>query len=141
MAESRYSRYLCSLVLACLLSFFRLFEIEPQIREVFKFTEGEDVRANPNFSRHAMSMVDMIDCAVGFLGPDLDPFRSDLLELGARHKAYGASPHYFAFMERALFFALDEILGNSFTVKERRSWQAVFDFMVANMEAGLLSTM
>jgi hemoglobin-like flavoprotein len=88
-----------------------------------------------------MTMVDMIDCAVGFLGPDLDPFRSDLLDLGARHKAYGVIPQYFSLMERALFFALDEILGNSFTVKERRSWQAVFDFMVANMETGLREAM
>lgn len=51
------------------LIFCRLFELEPKARNMFGYSPTEDIRANPKFAIHAQSMVDMIDCAVGFLGP------------------------------------------------------------------------
>lgn len=83
-----------------------------------------------------MSMVDMIDCAVGFLGPDLDPFVADLLELGGRHYKYGVRPEFFRVMGQALFFALYKFLGDNFSMDDRSSWENVFNFMVHHMEKG-----
>lgn len=51
------------------LSFYSLFQLEPAARALFNFTDAEDVKANANFERHATAMVDMVDCAVSFLGP------------------------------------------------------------------------
>lgn len=78
-------------------------------------------------------MVEMIDCAVSFLGPDLDAFREDLMDLGKRHSAYGVQPDYLPIMARAVMFALDELLGNKLTKEDRQSWQLMFAYMIGCM--------
>lgn len=120
------------------LIFSRLFELEPSARKLFKFTADEDIEKNPKFSVHANQMVDMIDCAVSFLGPDLEPLVDDLIMLGQRHVAYGVQPKYLPVMEKAVVYALEELLGDAkFTREHRNSWQVVFYFMVMQMTQGM----
>lgn len=117
--------------------FCRVFEIEPAARKLFTFSNDEDIRKNPNFSRHANQMVDMIDCAVAFLGPDMEPLKEELMHLGERHLAYGVEAKYLPLMEKAVEYALEELLGDKFTRAQRNSWQEVFYYMVQQMTAGM----
>jgi hemoglobin-like flavoprotein len=115
----------------------RVFELEPKARSLFHFTEDEDLMANPQFALHARTMVDMIDMAVGFLGPDLDPLAEDLVELGKRHINYGVPSEYLPVMERSVIYALEELLGDKLTRDVRLSWEAIFHFMITHMVQGM----
>jgi hemoglobin-like flavoprotein len=114
-----------------------MFRVAPQAREMFKLSAGSDMRSNPLFAKHARAMVDMIDCAVGFLGPDLDPLTEDLISLGRRHLAYGVKEEYLPIMGESLQFALEVILKEKFTETDRQSWEAVFAFMISKMSLGM----
>jgi len=116
-----------------------VFELEPQARSLFHFTIDEDIQSNPQFRIHAAAMVDMIDMAVSFLGPDLDPLQEDLIELGRRHVRYGVPLEYLPVMERAVTYMLDELLvtDGGMSRSERQSWQVVFHFMIRHMTAGM----
>jgi len=116
-----------------------VFELEPKARKLFNFTDDEVIKENPKFLMHAHTMVDMIDMAVGFLGPDLDPLKEDLLELGKRHIGYGVQAEYLPIMERAVMHALEEILDDGFTKSDRNAWQVVFHFMITHMVEGIKS--
>lgn len=115
----------------------RVFELEPKARSLFDFTDDEEIRSNPKFSFHARNMLDMLDMAVGFLGPDLDYLRDDLHDLGRRHVSYGVDPSFLPVMERAVMYALEEFLDGRFTREDRKSWQAIFHFMVSSMMQGM----
>lgn len=117
--------------------FLRLFELVPSAKQTFKFKEGEDVRSNPLFSKHARSMVDMIDCAVGFLGPDLDPLTEDLMELGQRHIQYGVQEDFLPHMGTALKYALEKVLVSKIDKNELESWTAVLGFIISKMTLGM----
>lgn len=121
------------------LIFCRLFELEPKARNMFGYSATEEIKANPKFLIHAHSMVDMIDCAVGFLGPDLDPLVDDMQDLGKRHISYGVESEYLPVMERAVMYAMEEILDNQFTRDDRQAWQLIFHFMITNMVKGMKS--
>lgn len=117
--------------------FLRVFALEPSARALFKFTEDEDIQANPAFHSHAMGMVDMIETAVELLGPDLEPLEADLKDLGKRHIGYGVSSDYFPVMERSVMYTLEEILGDKLTKSDRAAWQEIFHFMISNMTKGM----
>jgi hemoglobin-like flavoprotein len=115
----------------------RLFKLEPKSREMFGFTKDEVVTDNPKFRVHSKSMVDMLDMAVSFLGPDLEPIEYELLDLGKRHISYGVNTDYLPIMERAVMYALEGILGAKLTREDRGSWQIVFQFMIDHMTKGM----
>lgn len=104
---------------------------------MLKLQEEGNLLADPRFPLLQKIMVDMIDCAVAFLGPDLELLENDLKALGRRHIAYGVSAKFFPVMERAVIYALEEILGDRFTRRDSNSWQAVFYFMIQNMSEGM----
>lgn len=115
----------------------RVFQLEPKAMHMFGFKAGEPLRNNPKFAVHSKSMVDMLDLAVSFLGPDLEPIQAELVELGKRHLSYGVSAEYLPIMERAVMFAMDSILGEKLSRFERGSWQVVFKFMIDHMTEGI----
>jgi methyl-accepting chemotaxis protein len=115
----------------------RLFDLQPEAKSLFGFTSDEDIKMNPKFTMHAQAMVDMIDCAVAFLGPDLDPLTEHLLELGQRHVRYGVKPEYLSIMGRSVIFALEQILGAKFTLDDVKDWTAVFQLMISKMILGM----
>jgi hypothetical protein len=121
-------------MLSCLT--YRLFILEPMALKILKFDPTEDVTKNAAFPCLARIMFDMVDLAVGFLGPDLDPLTEDLLALGSRHVAYGVEPEYFCAMGVALIYALKSLLPG-FSETDEESWTAVFRFMILRMATGL----
>jgi hemoglobin-like flavoprotein len=119
------------------LIFSRVLELEPEARTLFNFSAKEDVRSNPKFAFHADQMVSMIDTAVAFLGPDLEPLEEDLHALGRRHIRYGVPAKFLPTMEKAVVYTMEELLGDKFTRTMRNSWQVVIYFMVQAMVAGM----
>jgi len=117
--------------------FLSIFELRPEARTLFSFGASEIIKSNPQFWKHAHTMVDMIDCAVAFLGPDLEPLEEDLLELGRRHVGYGVTPEYLPTMGYALFITLEKMLGNKFQKSDKESWQCVFQFIISKMIVGI----
>ena len=104
---------------------------------MFGFTDDEDIRQNPKFAMHARAMVDMIDCAVAFLGPDLEPLVEQLKDLGQRHIAYGVKPEYLPVMGQSVLHALKNVLGSKFSKEDTKDWLTVFEMMTIHMTAGM----
>lgn len=115
----------------------RAFELEPEIKAVFQLSDIDDVKAHPKFLSHARAMVDMTDCAVSFLGPDLDPLAEDLMDLGKRHASYGVQPDHLPVMEKSIMYAIEELVGNKVTREDRNSWQTVFHYLITHMRKGM----
>ena len=69
--------------------FFRLFELEPEAKVIFGFDRNADVShelaKSPRFTKHAKYFIQMIDKALGMLGPDIELLTEILLDLGAKH--------------------------------------------------------
>jgi len=119
------------------LIFIRLFELEPRATALFGFGPHQDIKEHPKFGQHAITIVDMIDCAVAFLGPDLDPLEEQLRSLGKRHLKYGVKPEFLPIMGQAVLYALQRILGSKFTLDDTRDWTCVFQLMANKMALGM----
>lgn len=119
-----------------------LFQDDPSTRDVFGLKEtdvfAEEWENNSHFVEHARRIVDMIDCAVNFLGPDFEAMEEILLDLGSRHVAYGAQPRDFAIMGNAFILALGIILKSAFTDNLRNDWNRVFGFMTEKLAQGMV---
>lgn len=111
--------------------------LQPQAKALFGFTFDEDIKQNPKYSTHARAMVDMIDCAIALLGPDLDPLVDHLIELGHRHLKYGVPSEYLPVMGQAVLFALQSILGAKLTFEDTKDWISVLDLMISKMRLGM----
>jgi hemoglobin-like flavoprotein len=114
-----------------------MFALEPRARAMFKFTDGEDIRTNSRVRSHARAMVDRIDMAIGFLGPDFEMLEEDLKAMGKRHSAYGVPPEYLPVMGKALINALEKALKDNFTTSDKQAWEEVFELMVKQMTLGM----
>jgi hypothetical protein len=115
----------------------RMAELDPRALKIFGFEVGEDFRANPRFEERARVMVDMVDFAVGFLGPDLEPLEEDLRALGVRHMKYGVDSKYLPLMGKSLLYSLHEVLQEKLTDEDVVAWETVFDFLVLHMTKGM----
>lgn len=82
-------------------------------------------------------MVDMIDCAIALLGPDLDPLEEHFAGLGRRHLKYGVKAEYLPLMGQAVLFAMQSVLGPKFTFEDMKDWIAVFDLIISKMRDGM----
>jgi methyl-accepting chemotaxis protein len=114
-----------------------LFELAPEAKSLFGFSQDEDIKKNKKFGVHAKAMVDMIDAAVAFLGPDLDPLTDHLFDLGKRHVRYGVKADYLSMMGRSVIYALEQQLGAKFTLEDVKDWTMVFRLMVSKMILGM----
>jgi hypothetical protein len=59
----------------CYVGVCRLFVLEPAAKVIFGFSEDdtmEDLKTNPKFTNHAKYFIQMIDKALGMLGPDIE---------------------------------------------------------------------
>jgi hemoglobin-like flavoprotein len=118
-------------------SSFSMFAIEPKTRKLFKFPLEGDIRDDPKFHMHAQTIFQMIDFAVSFLGPDMDMLKEDLVALGKRHIHYGVKPLFLPVMEKSVIHALEELLAEKFTKDDRKAWQIVFHYLIAQMTIGM----
>jgi hemoglobin-like flavoprotein len=116
-------------------SFYRFFELEPAAKEIFGFDKdsGTKLIDSEKFQRHAIYFIQMINKAIGFLGPDIEFLTEMLMDLGAKHVIYGVKPEYFPSMGRALLHSLQDALGDEFKQQTRDAWVEVYGAMSYDM--------
>jgi hemoglobin-like flavoprotein len=114
-----------------------LFELEPAAKVIFGFNidaEIEDLAKNVRFSKHASYFIQMIDKALGMLGPDIELLTEILMDLGMKHVQYGVKPEYFPSMGRALVFTVESMLGpDEFNRQVKDSWVEVYGALSYDM--------
>lgn len=120
-----------------------MFELDPAFRTKFGFSKDADwndpsVYKHPRFVTHGIALVAAFDKAIDFLGPDLEPLEMELQDLGRRHTRMSALPEYWPIVGEALFFTLEQALGEDFNEEIKKSWSVVYHFLAYHMIKGLL---
>ncbi len=99
-----------------------LFRIDPTMRPLFR----ADMESQ---SRKFMAMV-----RVTVRGLDrLEKLHPALVEMGARHIAYGVEASHYEPMKQALLLAFREEMGAEFTAEIEQAWSAAYDVMAEAM--------
>ena len=115
----------------------RMFELEPAAKVIFGFKENmksEDLLKSNRFSKHAKYFIQMIDKALGMLGPDIELLTEILMDLGKKHVQYGVKPEYFPSMGRALVYAVEELLPEEeFSRQVKDAWVEVYGALSYDM--------
>jgi hypothetical protein len=112
-------------------SFLRhIFRLAPVTIKLFGFspdTKYDDPKLsqNPKFTTKGARLIQAIDMAAMFLGPDLEPFEKELYDLGWRHIAMQARPEYWPVVGEALLCTFEDHMIGGFTQKERDAWTIV----------------
>ena len=78
-----------------------------------------------------------LDCAVSFLGPDLEALADELKHMGTRHTEYGVKKAFLPKMADAVVHAMTEMLGSRFNENDKKAWKEVFSFMISKMSADM----
>jgi hemoglobin-like flavoprotein len=115
--------------------------LEPEAKKIFGFGASlgpisDKLIKSPRFTKHAKYFIQMIDKALGMLGPDIELLTEILLDLGAKHVTYGVKPEYFPSMGRALLFAVKERLGDDYTDEVKDAWVEVYGALSYDMIRG-----
>jgi hemoglobin-like flavoprotein len=115
----------------------RLFELEPAAKVIFGFSQNatiEELEHNTRFGKHAKYFIQMIDKALGMLGPDIELLTEILMELGAKHVRYGVKPEYFPSMGRSLVYTVETLLTeDEFTREIKDAWVEVYGALSYDM--------
>jgi len=103
----------------------RLFEVYPEVRPLFK---GE-------MDEQGEKLVRMIGKAVAALD-DLEPLDRVIKMMGARHSGYGVHDEDYEKLAEALFWTLEQGLGDDLTPATRAAWVSVYDDLADMMREG-----
>jgi hemoglobin-like flavoprotein len=103
----------------------RLFEAEPNLRELFS-TEPDEQH------RKVADQLELIGCAIR----DCDRFVADADALGIRHRAYGVRAHDYALAGPPLLEALASALGSDWSPEVEAAWRRAYNLMAEAMMAG-----
>ena len=103
----------------------RLFEIDPDLKSMFKSDMTEQRR----------KLMVMLTAAVKGL-PRLDRLIPVLEDLGRRHVEYGVVDRHYETVGAALLWTLEKGLGSEFTPEVRDAWTTVYGVLAATMKAG-----
>ena len=98
--------------------------------------DSEALYKHPLFKRHAKGVVNMLDTAIGMLGPDVSPLLEALKDLGARHFEYGVVPAHYPIVGEALICTLEVALGKKWTPKVKQGWTAIYGIVSTAMLEG-----
>lgn len=79
----------------------------------------------------------MLDFTVSIMGPDLDPLKEELFDMGRRHIQYGVGSSHLPLMGEAIVEALRELLGLQFSEEDATAWRSVLAFVVQHMQRGM----
>lgn len=109
---------------AAALFYGRLFEIDPDLRPLFK----GDVRAQ---GRKLMQMLALV-----IEGLDrMELLTPALQALGQRHASYGVRAEHYTTVIEALLWTLDKGLGEAFTEEVEEAWIAAYRLLATTMQA------
>ncbi|HUS15230.1 MAG TPA: globin family protein [Chloroflexia bacterium] len=109
---------------AATLFYDRLFELDPEVRAMFKGDMEEQKK----------KLMDMLRVAVANLNR-LDTLVPAVEQLGARHERYGVQAGHYATVGAALIWTLEQGLGPAFTPEVREAWVAVYTVLATVMQS------
>lgn len=109
---------------AAKLFYGRLFELDPELRPLFKSDITEQGR----------KLMQMIQLAVRGLN-DLPALVPAVEQLGRRHVDYGVRNKDYETVGTALLWTLEKGLGEGFTPEVREAWTAVYTLLAGTMQA------
>lgn len=93
---------------------------------------------HPNSTRHALVVVDMLDCIVCGLQADGEFMSEQLAKLGFRHQSYGVKRSEIPAMGDAFLYAVKETLGGRFSDHEHRAWATLMKYTTEKMMKGMV---
>lgn len=93
----------------------RLFELDPKLRDLFK----DDIRAQ------GQKFVHMLGTLVGAVYEPAS-YQETLEQLTQQHAGYGVQPNDYIVMGEAFVWALERVLGSSFTPETRAAWETLY---------------
>jgi len=130
IVQSTFAKVAPIAEIAADLIYARLFELDPQLKPMFK----------GDMKRQGMMLMSMLSTAVrGLSHPDaLVPV---VKGLGRRHVAYGVKDEHFTTVGQALIDTLSKGLGADFTPEARAAWLAAYALLSTVMKAGMVETM
>jgi hemoglobin-like flavoprotein len=102
----------------------KLFELDPDIRPLFK----------GDMEEQGKKLMKMINTAVNGLDR-LDAIVPAIQQLGARHIAYGVKDEHYDTVGAALLWTLGAGLGDAFTEDTKEAWATVYGLLADTMKA------
>jgi nitric oxide dioxygenase len=100
----------------------RLFQIDPELRKLFK----------DDNSAQAKKLVNMITFVVHKLG-NLDEIVKDVVALGERHAGYHVKPEYYGTVANALLWTLEKALGDQWNEEMKEAWVTAYTILSTTM--------
>jgi hemoglobin-like flavoprotein len=110
---------------ASALFYDRLFEIDPQVRNLFKNTDMESQRKK---------LIKTIDAVVGALN-EIEQLVPHIEDLGRRHATYGVTDAHYETVGAALLWTLEKGLGDSWTSDVKAAWAVAYATIADVMRA------
>ena len=107
------------------LFYARLFELDPQLRLLFK----------SDMKRQGAMLMSMLASAVRSL-ENPEPLVPVLKSLGRRHVTYGVSDAHYATVGQALLDTLAHAMGPAFDDETRAAWASAYDLLSSVMRVG-----
>ena len=108
---------------AAALFYRRLFELDPDLKSMFKGDMAEQRR----------KLMQMLTAAVKGLS-HLDRLMPVVEDLGRRHAGYGVTDAHYETVGTALLWTLEKGLGNAFTREAREAWTTVYGTLATTMK-------
>lgn len=111
---------------AAVLFYRRLFELDPELRSLFKGDMNEQGR----------KLMTIIGMAVGGLGR-LESLVPAIEDLGRRHAGYGVKDEDYDTVGAALLWTLETGLGDAFTQEAKEAWATVYGVLAQTMKGAV----
>ena len=108
---------------AAALFYRRLFEIDPELRPMFRGDMAEQRK----------KLMQMITAAVKGLDR-LEQLVPAVQDLGRRHAGYGVKVEHYRTVGEALLWTLEKGLGDAFTPEMKAAWAAVYGLLARTMQ-------
>jgi hemoglobin-like flavoprotein len=108
---------------AAALFYRRLFEIDPELRPMFRGDMAEQRK----------KLMQMITAAVKGLDR-LEQLVPVVQDLGRRHAGYGVKVEHYRTVGEALLWTLEKGLGDAFTPEMKAAWAAVYGLLARTMQ-------
>lgn len=105
------------------LFYFKLFELDPSLKLLFKNDMGEQKRKLMHTLGFAIVNLNSLETLVPVLRL-----------LGKRHGGYGVKDEHYESVGTALLWALEQGLGADFTPEVKQAWTAVYQALAAVMK-------
>lgn len=117
--------------------------MEPAAKKVFGFPRNFDLKSQKSglarigFLIHSKRMIEMLDVALGMIGPEHEILTEILTKLGKRHVHHGVKKEFFPILGEALKDALSERLDGKWTYEVEEAWEIVYGEMSRDIIKGM----